>query len=91
MRHADGPRYVEFDGVIGFRVLDEGDLSEFWGPGVRAEGWLWLVTGGGWLDLEASRSGFMHHSDGKEYLILGANECVSVLSKQGPVIREPAL
>jgi hypothetical protein len=91
VRHKDGLRYVEFAGVIGFRMLDEGDLTEFWNPRVRAEGWLWQVKAGGWLDLEAIRSGFMHHPDGKEYLILGLDGCVSVLSKSAPVIREPAL
>jgi hypothetical protein len=42
------PTYVEFENVSGFRVLDEGNLLEFWCPEVRKPGWLWLVEAGGW-------------------------------------------
>lgn len=43
---------MDFEVASGFRVLDEGDLLEFWAAEVRVPGWLWRVTGGGWLDLE---------------------------------------
>ena len=84
------PVYVEFDGVAGFRVLDEGDLNEFWSPEVRAVGWLWKVHGGGWYDLERTRPGFLSGNRAlSEYLVLGQNECVSVLSYEPPNVRVP--
>ena len=76
------PIYVVFDSLHGYRVLDEGDLLEFWEPDSRTEGWLWKVIKGGWLDLESTRSGF-NSGVAKiydEYLILGKNECVSVIT-----------
>lgn len=47
---------ITFPGVEGFRVLDEGDLGEFWGhvPGLVIE-----VTAGGWWEQECSRAGFV--------------------------------
>ncbi|MEH6783857.1 MAG: hypothetical protein V7688_08255 [Alcanivorax jadensis] len=87
----DGPVYVEFDGVKGFRVLDEGDLLEFWDERVRADGWLWNVQEGGWQDLERNREGFLSRPDEgyKEYLICGVDDCVSILSFGPPLIRRP--
>lgn len=82
------PVYVEFDGMVGFRVLDEGDLLEFWNPQVRADGWLWEVGSGGWFDLEKHRKGFLSGvTDGyREFLIGGINDCVSVISYEEPKI-----
>lgn len=47
---------ITFPGVEGFRVLDEGDLGEFWGhvPGLVIE-----VTAGGWWEQECARAGFV--------------------------------
>ena len=85
---SDNPVHVVFDSVRGYRVLDEGDLLEFWEPDSRAEGWLWRVIKGGWLDLESTRTGFVsgYSNDFEEYLVLGQNECVSVISSSPPVI-----
>ena len=85
------PIYVVFDSSRGYRVLDEVDLLEFWKPESRAEGWLWKVLKGGWFELESTRGGFVSGvSDGyEEYLILGENECVSVISSSPPVIYSP--
>jgi hypothetical protein len=52
------PIYVRFDGILGFRLLDEGDLLESW-SGNRPQGWLWEIEKGGWLDLERFREGFL--------------------------------
>ena len=84
----ENPIYVVFDSPRGYRVLDEGDLLEFWEPASRADGWLWKIIKGGWLDLESTRSGFVSGLIGEydEYLILGQNECVSVISNSPPVI-----
>ena len=52
------PIYVRFDGIRGFRLLDEGDLLEFWSDD-RPAGWLWEIEKGGWFDLEKFREGFL--------------------------------
>ncbi|MCE3272238.1 MAG: hypothetical protein K0S57_2635 [Ramlibacter sp.] len=84
------PTYVEFGEVAGFRVLDEGDLLEFWAQGVHKPGWLWRVSRGGWRDLEATRPGFIR-TDAREFLVLGINDCVSVFSGEEPKVHAPAL
>ena len=86
--NSKNPIHVVFESLRGYRVLDEGDLLEFWEPDSRADGWLWKVIKGGWLDLESTRSGFVSGLTGiyDEYLILGQNECVSVISNSPPVI-----
>jgi hypothetical protein len=86
-----GPVYVQFHNTYGFRVLDEGDLTEFWSPDTRPPGWLWHISRGGWLDLEQSRPTFLsgRHSGCNEYLVGGLNDCVSVLSATEPTILDP--
>lgn len=86
------PVYVNFPRIAGFRVLDEGDLLEFWNPDARANGWLWEIKSGGWFDLESTRSGFVSSHQDKiiEYFVRGENECVSVLSFSEPEIHEIA-
>jgi hypothetical protein len=82
------PVYVMFEGVVGFRVLREGDLLEFWpGASSRSE-WLWEVRSGGWFELERGRSGFVSGeiSGINEYFVAGAVECVSVLASAVPKI-----
>lgn len=77
---------ISFESVCGFRVLDEGDLLEFWQPDVRCDGYIWQVVSGGWFSLEKIRNGFVPSSNAQEYLIVGVNECVSVISKNPPNI-----
>ena len=85
----DGPVYVEFHGVQGFRVLDEGALGELWDSEVRVDGWLWRLHGGGWLDLERMRPEFVPVDHGLlEFLVGGENECVSVLAHDSPRIHD---
>ncbi len=88
---AGAPLSAEFDGVYGFRVLDEGDLLEFWSPETRVESWLWLVEKDGWFAQERVRSGFLSGVGDRiysEYLVLGQNDCVSVFSSNVPRIVE---
>ena len=75
-----------FAEVIGFRVLDEGDLLEFWPTCAADHGWLFLVHESGWLDQEMQRPGFLHRkvSGLSEYFIAGQNHCISVLAGQAP-------
>ena len=85
----DRPIYVIFKNVIGFRVLDEGNLLEFWDKEVRVPGWIWKIESGGWFELEKIRSGFLaqHHGEShNEFLVTGINECVSVIAECYPII-----
>ena len=47
-----GPIYVVFTGAEGFRVLDEGNLLEFWPQDSRSPGWIWRIIEGGWFEQE---------------------------------------
>ena len=88
----DNPVYIEFRDIVGFRVLDEGDLIEFWNPGIRTEGWLWTVEAGGWFELEKCRPGFVSgtfHNCLHEFLVLGVDDCVSVMTSSEPRLSFP--
>jgi hypothetical protein len=89
----DSATLVSFASVVGFRVLDEGDLLEFWPTCSSPIGWLWEIHDGGWFDLESKRPQFIRdkYKSVTEYLVLGDNECVSVLSHDRPHIKENAL
>lgn len=88
-----GSLLIVFKLPAGFRVLDEGDLLEFWESSMPGTGWLYLVHRGGWNDLESTRDGYLsrHKADLCEYLVMGRNECVSVLSRQRPEIVDTRL
>jgi hypothetical protein len=81
---------VSFEQPIGFRVLDERDLSEFWSAGVSStEGWLYEITGHGWLAQESERNGFTSHHifETREFLAIGVDWCISVLSAAEPTVK----
>ena len=84
---------VVFDSPMGFRVLDEGDLLEFWPTCSADNGWLYEITQGGWLSLETTRDGFLlaDRHDVREFFLAGENECVSVLAVERPVIKADEL
>lgn len=71
---------ITFNQPIGFRVLDEGDLSSYWKQNVTKGGQLFKVIAGGWADLEASTGGFLTYftEDYHEYLLTSPDDCVSV-------------
>ncbi len=81
---------VTFTGVVGFRVLDEGDLLEFWPACAANNGWLFRIRANGWLDQEIARRGFVHDkaSGLTEYFIAGQNDCISVLAGAPPELEE---
>lgn len=79
----DGVVYVDFPSLNGFRVLDEGDLAEFW---PAPKGWLFTVSSGGWLHLESSRGGFISDDGLSEFLIAGQDDCVNVLASETPTV-----
>ncbi len=80
--------YVDFRFPRGFRVLDEGDLLEFWGSDLPPGSFLFEVKRGGWFDLEAQRSGFVstQREGVTEYLVASQMNCVSVLAIEPPQI-----
>lgn len=85
---AKNPTYVLFEAVEGFRVLDEGQLLEFWQPEVQ-DSWLFSIESGGWLSHEQTRLGaplLSAPTELKEYLVAGVNDCVSVIAYEKPSI-----
>lgn len=83
-----GAFVVTFEETTGFRVLDEGDLLEFWPECSSPRGWLFRVLEGGWYSQELQRSGFITRDTKKvtEYLITGMDDCVNVLSWSEPKV-----
>ena len=82
---------ISFDSPAGFRVLDEGDLLEFWPDCSSPNGWLYEISEGGWFDQERSRKGFVstaNNPEVREYFIVGTNYCVSVLAMAAPCVAE---
>ena len=69
------------------RVLDEGQICEFWNTYATPNGWLWRVVEGGWLALESKRDGFwltdVMAKELYEYMVVG-DQCVFVLTRNPP-------
>ena len=82
---------VYFDSVIGYRTLEESDLWNFWNDYNLSQSWIYEVVSGGWFDLENTRSDFMsgkgNVDDYTEYLIIGVDWCVNVVSSKPPFIK----
>ncbi|MFB9215703.1 hypothetical protein [Vibrio sinaloensis] len=81
--------YVACENVEGFRVLDEGQLLEFWG-GDATQYWLFEVKANGWLASESKRETaplIVEGGELKEYMVAGANECVSILAYTQPYVQ----
>lgn len=79
---------ARFSEIMGFRLLDEGDLLEFWPACARDNGWLYRIKEHGWSDLEASRPGFLLEQGLGlvEYFISSENNCISILSSAVPKV-----
>jgi hypothetical protein len=79
---------ISFDSPSGYRVLDEGDLLEFWPSCSTNNGWLYEIISGGWLDQERKRKGFVSAAgtEAKEYFIIGCNYCVGVFGWEAPSV-----
>ncbi len=84
--HSGAERLVEFVEVEGLRMLDNGDLLEFW-P-ICSTLWLYQITEGGWLEQECLRPGFTARETKNvmEFFVRGENVCVSVLAWSAPVV-----
>ena len=82
-----GVVYVDFESPLGFRVMEESDLLEMWDSRTDESHWLNRVKSNGWLDQEARREGFTSETeDVKEYLVVGVNDCVSVMAFEHPTL-----
>jgi len=91
-KYEDPPIEVIFDHIVGFRVLDEGNLVEFWDSFTSNDGWLFQIKSGGWLEQELNRSGFFSSSNDelKEYFIIGTDGCVNISSHSKPTVIYPS-
>lgn len=81
------PVYVVFRSPDRFRVLDEGDLYEYWSSAGLPGGWILTVTQGGWQDQEHVRTGVPANPSFDEYVVVGTDCCVSVIARTGPEVR----
>ena len=84
---------VIFRNTLGFRVMDELYLTEFWNTYSEPQGWLWEVNSGGWLDLERQRPTFnpdFHHEGVREFFFVD-DHCVSVLCGAAPEVEAVVL
>lgn len=80
---------VTFPDAVGFRVLDEGDLLEFWPVCSSAAGGIFEVHDGGWLAQETERKGFISASSRptlREFMVTGPDDCVGVLAFNAPKV-----
>lgn len=82
---------IIFDNPIGFRILDERDLTEFWKNYNEKNGWFYEVLEGGWLELESKRTSFFSteffKNEVKEYLLVD-DKCISILAINPPEIQD---
>jgi hypothetical protein len=67
-----------------FRLVDEADIND-WEGICMSDSWLYTVESGGWFAHESEREGFLgRYGVFTEYLIVGTDECVSVITKSSP-------
>jgi len=79
---------ITFHQPIGFRCLDEGDLLEFWDNSEITNNWIVEIHNSGWLEQESNRKGFLSRtSELREFLVMGQNDCISVLDTNSPNIK----
>lgn len=81
---------LTFSDVIGFRVLDERDLCEFWNTYSEPNGWLYEVHEGGWFELEKKRPQFDCIGYGpslREFFFVD-DKCISVLTTEEPILED---
>ena len=88
---AEGCQFVrvDFDHVRVFRMLDEGDLCDFWDKYHTGKGWLYRVLQIGWFDLQSTRNDFITprlFANGIHEFLIVCGTCVSVLSTKDPTI-----
>jgi hypothetical protein len=80
---------VVFIRPVGFRVLEERELCEYWEKYHEGNGWLYEVEEGGWLELEATRPYFNAPSyfPGLREFLLVDDTCISVFCTTPPQVQ----
>ncbi|WP_327145929.1 hypothetical protein [Nocardia sp. NBC_01327] len=78
---------VVFRAPVGFRVLNETDVTEYWNTYSQPHGWLWEVLRGGWLEMERQRPRFWRGEQAglREYFLVD-EDCINVLAWEPPEI-----
>jgi len=89
--HSNGNKDIDYDVIFeqprGFKCLNEGDMINYWESKQLADNWLFEIMSGGWLDQEDHAGGFSSKALGfREFLIMGVDDCVSVISNKEPII-----
>jgi hypothetical protein len=79
---------LAFGQPVGFRVLDERELCEFWPEHSTSHGWLYEVLEGGWLELERQRSNYTDFVAPVREFMIADDYCVNVISTHPPTIKE---
>ena len=79
---------IVFREVIGYRVIDEREITEFWNDYSEPNGWLWEVLDGGWLSLERSRVRFNPLQLALREFFVVDNYCVNVLCAEPPELHD---
>lgn len=82
---------VYFPQHRGFVLLDEGDMPSWLSAQCfKTNHLVFEVTGGGWFDRRPPEDGLLAIAcaSSKEWLVVTANECVSVFSEVEPIIRD---
>jgi hypothetical protein len=79
---------VVFRQPVGFRMLDERDLCEFWKDCHTGNGWCYEVHEGGWQELETQRQYFNSPSffTGLREFLIVCDQCFNVLVLEPPEI-----
>ena len=82
---------IDFPDVLGYRVLDEGNLMEFWPECSTPNGRLFEIHSGGWLSQETNSHFAAIPQKAKEYFVAGVDDCLSVISLTPPEVQKNAL
>ena len=83
---SEGRVRLVFDSPLAVRVIDEGQICEFWNTYSRPNGWLWQVLDGGWIALESQRARFWgtdHPRPVLEFMVAD-DQCVFVMTMTPP-------
>ena len=85
-QRVEGMIHVIFENIVGFRVLDEGQMLNFpWKSLDSNDHFVHEVPHGGWMEIESKSNNICLSGDPKEYVIITSNECVSVIAYDPPV------
>lgn len=83
---------IHFSNIIGFRLLDEGNLIAYWeSEAFNSNHHIYEILSGGWSNGEPIADGILSNREFigyREWFIVTTNECITVLSGEEPQVRE---